>query len=108
MPKNMSMRGRFLEKVQKQGTHWIWVGSRDRDGYGGIQQPTGNGGQRYTPAHIMAYELYKGQVPKGMVVMHMCDTPKCVNPAHLKLGTTASNIADKVRKNRNNPPHRLG
>jgi len=108
MPKNMSMRDRFREKIRVQGGHWIWVGSRDKDGYGGIQQPTGNGGQKYRPAHIMSYELHKGRVPKGMVVMHMCDTPKCVNPAHLKLGTTTSNIADKVRKNRNNPARRSG
>ncbi len=106
MPKNLSMSGRFKEKIRRvPGGHWLWVGSTDKDGYGGIQQPLKNGGQKYKPAHIMAYELYKGPVPKGMVVMHMCDTPKCVNPAHLKLGTTASNIADKVRKNRNNPPH---
>lgn len=108
MPKNLSLRGRFLEKVSRQGTHWIWQGSKDRDGYGGIQKPMGGGAQKYTPAHIMAYELYKGPVPKGMVVMHTCDTPGCVNPAHLKLGTVASNIADKVAKNRNNPARRFG
>jgi len=100
------MLGRFKEKVHVvSGGHWLWTGSTDKDGYGGIQIPVGKGGQKYEPAHILAYKLYKGRVPRGMVVMHTCDTPRCVNPAHLKLGTTAMNIADKVAKNRNNPKH---
>lgn len=38
---------------------------------------------------------------QGMVVRHTCDTPECVNPTHLVLGTQLDNIADMLQKGRN-------
>ncbi len=40
------------------------------------------------------YKIYKGSIPKGLVVMHTCDNIKCVNPDHLILGTNADNLHD--------------
>jgi len=37
---------------------------------------------------------------KGSVVMHLCDNKICINPVHLRLGTQAENMADKVAKGR--------
>ena len=46
--------------------------------------------------------LHHGErrIPPGMVVMHTCDRPLCVNPAHLELGSNRDNAADSARKAR--------
>lgn len=54
-------------------------------------------------AHRVIYENYYGEIPKGMVIMHLCDNPKCINIKHLKMGTFKENSIDMVNKKRNKP-----
>lgn len=71
---------------------------RNAAGYGQI---THNGKLEYH--HRVAYCTAAGidiADIKGKVVMHLCDTPGCINPEHLKLGTASENIADRHRKGR--------
>lgn len=54
-------------------------------------------------AHILAWETANNRlVPAGYVVRHKCDNPKCVNPAHLEIGTQKDNIHDAIRRGRRN------
>lgn len=86
---------RFWEKVMKTDNCWLWIGARERGGYGCIQIKHNN-----FRAHRLSWELHHGTVPTGMHVLHTCDNPPCVNPTHLFLGTSLDNMADKVRKGR--------
>lgn len=72
---------------------WLWTGYRGK--YGTVSV-----GNRSVSAHRRAYGLAKGPIPPGMYVLHRCDLPGCVNPAHLFLGTAADNSRDMVRKGR--------
>lgn len=79
---------------------WEWNRSRNWAGYGATRY---NG--QSTGAHRAYHAHYNGPIPAGMLVMHSCDNPCCVNPAHLSLGTQRDNMHDRDRKgrNRNNP-----
>jgi len=57
-------------------------------------------GKKNVVAHRKAWELLKGPIPDGLLVLHTCDTPRCVNTSHLFLGTDADNHKDKSLKGR--------
>lgn len=74
---------------------WEWTGPRTTAGYGTLRSD-----KRFYYAHRYARERIDGPIPDGAVVMHSCDNPPCVNPAHLSVGSTWSNALDKVIKGR--------
>lgn len=75
---------------------WIWLGKWNSDGYGEI---TSNG-RYFGTAHAYFYRAYIGEIPRGATICHRCDTPSCVNPSHLFVGTQADNMRDMAAKGR--------
>lgn len=78
----------------------IWMKSCSHQGYGRVRVKG-----KLKGAHRVAYEEYTGrEIQNGLHVLHKCDTPSCVNPLHLFLGTNNDNVADKMRKGRHISP----
>lgn len=90
---------RFWRQVKKSDGCWQWLG-RCRTAKGYAQIGLGGRGGKHMLVHRFSYELHNGPIPDGLVVMHACDNPACVNPAHLSLGTHSDNTRDAVAKGR--------
>lgn len=75
---------------------WEWQNYLDEDGYGQFVEKD----RSPVKAHRFSYEFYIGKIPDGLFVCHDCDNPKCVNPAHLFVGTHQDNMDDMKNKNR--------
>lgn len=71
---------------------WEWTGYKTPNGYGWRRT---NGKSDF--AHRVAFRIWKGDIPNKMVVRHACRS-KCINPAHLAVGTYSdNNKTDRVR-----------
>jgi hypothetical protein len=94
---------RFWEKVDKTAACWLWrasvFGSLE---YGQFTMPSAPNGRVY--AHRVSWELANGPIPDGQFILHSCDTPRCVNPAHLRLGNHKDNMEDAQARGRLHTP----
>lgn len=96
---------RFWAKVNQDGpvpSHapelgqcWVWTGATTEFGYGKLRSE-----KIWYAAHRRSFEMAHGVVPQGMLVCHRCDTPACVRPDHLFLGTAQQNTRDMHAKGR--------
>ena len=92
----------FLDRLEKRGDCLEYVGPRHKDGYGNFGK---HGSSR---AHRISYEYFVAPIPEGKQVLHKCDNPPCVLPAHLFLGTHDDNMRDRTAKGRNTTKDNCG
>lgn len=98
-----AFRERFSSRIEfdPNGGCWLWAGAR-----GASEKPGGHFygcvrfGQHTILAHRVAYQLFIGPVPAGADVLHSCDIPECVNPAHLRAGSHGDNMRDRQNRDR--------
>jgi hypothetical protein len=104
----MTLLERFESKYQPVPWSgcWIWTAATKEHGYGVL----GLGGRSdgIIKAHRASYMLFRGDIPKDKVVMHLCNNPSCVNPDHLKLGTRKENQRYMVECGRHKFPDNRG
>lgn len=92
MPRRLTVDD-FWARANRKGPEecWVWTGPTTDKGYGKFKNTT---------AYRYSYELLVGPVPDRLHVLHRCDNPPCVNPAHLFVGTHQDNMRDKIAKGR--------
>lgn len=67
---------------------WEWTASTNKGGYGNFTSSD----RQYTKAHIFAYEYFKGKIPEGLELDHLCRVRHCVNPDHLEAVNHLTNM----------------
>ncbi|KKK50742.1 hypothetical protein LCGC14_3121970, partial [marine sediment metagenome] len=71
--------------------HLLWGAFLNAGNYGNIRV-----GKRIKKVHRVAWETAYGEIPEGMYVLHTCDTPPCILPWHLYLGSQIDNMQDSL------------
>lgn len=86
---------RFFSRIETGSGCWLWLGARDRDGYGQIKCAG-----RQCKAHRIMFAWVRGAIADDLQICHSCDNPPCVNPEHLFAGTGEINMQDCKQKGR--------
>lgn len=82
---------------------WLWERSTNRRGYGSFYFEGA-----HFKAHRASYQAFVSPIADDKCVLHKCDTPSCVNPSHLFIGTNLDNVQDRTKKGRGVLPDNKG
>jgi hypothetical protein len=84
---------RWFDKIFITPKCWFWLGAKSTAGYGSFLLRG-----KWHLTHRFMYEQKYGDIPKGLCACHKCDTPWCVNPDHIFIGTIGDNNRDRFLK----------
>lgn len=89
----MNIKERLMKhvKVNPETNCWEWQGYKYKGGYGLMR--TGGAEAPRESSHRVSYKIYRGEIPNGLFVLHLCNNPACVNPEHLEIGDQRQNLA---------------
>ncbi len=90
----LAQRLAYYSQPQPNGCR-LWIAARNPKGYGHLKWEG-----VVWQAHRLSWTHTNGPIPDGMEVLHRCDTPPCIEPACLFLGTNYDNVRDRVGKQR--------
>lgn len=79
-PRVATVEERLLAYSDRSGECWIWTGGKTGAGYGAVSLP----GRSKGFAHRLSYEATVGPIPDGAWIDHLCRTPACIRPEHLR------------------------
>ena len=68
---------------------WLWTGPVSKDGYGQFKMS-----HFQWKAHRASWQMYRGEIPPGMQIDHICRVRSCVNPDHLRVVTQRTNVLE--------------
>lgn len=84
----------FFSRVRVSQTHflkndpcWDWTGAPEVGGYAQFSVR-----QRKYKGHRVSFTWFRGEIPEGLVLDHLCRNRLCVNPAHLEIVTIGVNV----------------
>ena len=111
--KTTSWAWRFWAKVDTENGSgcWLWTGGRFTGEHGsGRGFFNAKGLKKNVMAHRVMYELVKGPIPEGVLVLHTCNRggDGCVTPSHLYLGDHKTNARDRGEAGRTRNGHLPG
>jgi hypothetical protein len=88
----------LLDKAIEDGECWLCHLAPNAKGYSNVTVG-GRTGDKWR-VHRLVYTIINGPIPDGQIILHKCDTPRCIRPDHLTCGTHAENIQDMINKGR--------
>ena len=89
---NDTLPDRFWNKVRKTDTCWLWTAGCNGAGYPKFQEILGGVSGAHQYAHRLVYTAFKGSIPNGLEIDHLCRVRHCVNPDHLEAVDHRTNI----------------